>query len=274
MSDAAAMQLKAAMPSVEIQRHLCLSLHDVAPATWELCERLLVSASAVANVPMTLLVVPAYHGAAQDVPWYEARLERRLALGDELALHGYTHLDDGPLPRSLRERYARRVYTKGEGEFAALPEPEASRRLELGMQWFACRGWPLQGFVPPAWLLGAGGWQALRASGLVYATTWRHFHFLQDAVSLNAPSLVYSSRNAWGRALSRQAVSWAGMGQRDAPLVRLSLHPRDALDPHTVRHFQKLLATLLASRLPATKAAFARYWRNRKNKPVATEIAV
>jgi predicted deacetylase len=241
MSGAGAVQLKAAMPSAEVQRHLCLSLHDVAPATWELCERLLASVGAVTSVPLTLLVVPAYHGAAQDVPWYDAQLERRLALGDELALHGYTHLDDGLPPRSLRERYARHVYTKGEGEFAALPEQEASRRLELG---------------------------------LVYTTTWRHFHFLQDAVSLEAPSLVYSSRNAWGRALSRQAVSWAGMGQRDAPLVRLSLHPRDALDPHTVRHFQKLLATLLASRRPATKAAFARYWRNRKTKPVAHEIAV
>jgi predicted deacetylase len=142
------------------------------------------------------------------------------------------------------------------------------------MQWFACRGWPLHGFVPPAWLLGAGGWQALRASGLVYTTSWRHFHFLQDGVSLEAPSLVYSSRNAWGRALSRQAVSWAGIGQRDAPLVRLSLHPRDALDPRTVRHFQKLLATLLASRLPATKAAFARSWHNRTMKLIADEIAV
>jgi predicted deacetylase len=274
MRDAAAMQSRAAMPSAEVQRHLCLSLHDVAPATWELCERLLASVSAVANVPLTLLVVPAYHRAAQDVPWYDSQLERRLALGDELALHGYTHLDDGLPPRSLRDRYARHVYTKGEGEFAALPEREASRRLALGMQWFACRGWPLQGFVPPAWLLGAGGWQALRASGLVYTTTWRHFHFLQDGVSLEAPSLVYSSRNAWGRALSRQAVSWASMGQRDTPLVRLSLHPRDALDPHTVRHFQKLLASLLASRSAATKAAFAGYWRNRTIKPIVDEIAV
>nr|WP_217345335.1 polysaccharide deacetylase family protein [Noviherbaspirillum sp. L7-7A]MBV0879593.1 polysaccharide deacetylase family protein [Noviherbaspirillum sp. L7-7A] len=262
------------MPSAEFQGHLCVSIHDVAPATWELCERLLAAVSAVANVPLTLLVVPAYHGDSRDLPWYDRELACRLALGDELALHGYVHLDQGPPPRSLRQRYARHIYTKGEGEFAALTEQEAARRLALGRQWFACRGWPLQGFVPPAWLLGEGGWRALRASGLLYATTWRHFHFLQDAAPVEAPSLVYSSRNAWGRALSRQAVSWAGIGQRNAPLARLSLHPRDALDARTVRHFQRLLESLLAYRLPATKAAFACYWLDRVARPAVGEIAI
>jgi predicted deacetylase len=274
MSGADGMRSETVMPSAEFQRHLCVSIHDVAPANWQLCERLLAAVSAVANVPLTLLVVPAYHGDSRDLPWYDRELAGRLALGDELALHGYVHLDQGPPPRSLRQRYARYVYTSGEGEFAALTEQEAAHRLALGRQWFACRGWPLQGFVPPAWLLGEGGWRALRASGLLYTTTWRHFHFLQDAAPVEAPSLVYSSRNAWGRALSRQAVSWASIGQRDAPLARLSLHPRDALDARTVRHFQRLLASLLARRLPATKADFARYWLDSVARPAVGETAV
>lgn len=268
------MRSKAVMQSAESERRLCVSIHDVAPATWQLCERLLAAVNAVAAVPLTLLVVPAYHGDSRDMPWFDRALERRLALGDELALHGYTHLDQGPPPCGLRQRYARRIYTKGEGEFAALPAQEAACRLAQGMRWFARRGWPLQGFVPPAWLLGDGGWRALRASGLLYTTTWRHFHFLHDAAPLQAPSLVYSSRNGWGSALSRLAVSWAGIGQRDAPLARLSLHPRDALDPRTVRHFQRLLASLLASRLPETKAAFARYWLDSVARPGVGEIAV
>lgn len=273
MSGAAGMRSRTVMPSAEFQRHLCVSIHDVAPATWQSCERLLIAASAVADIPLTLLVVPAYHGDSRDLPWFDRALERRLALGDELALHGYMHLDRGSPPRGLRQRYARCVYTRGEGEFAALTEEEAARLLALGMQWFARRGWPLQGFVPPAWLLGDGGWRALRASGLLYTTTWRHFHFLQDAAPIKAPSLVYSSRNAWGRALSRQVVSWASVVQRDAPLARLSLHPRDALDARTVRHFQRLLTSLLASRLPATKAAFAQHWLASAARPAAGGIA-
>lgn len=261
------------MQSADVLRWLCVSIHDVAPATWPQCEQLLATVAAVGDIPLTLLVVPAYHGAAETVPSWDRFLERRLAHGDELALHGYTHLDQGPPPRGWRERCARYGYTKGEGEFAALSEEAAAHRLELGMQWFARRGWPLQGFIAPAWLLSAGGWRALRRSGLLYTTTWRRFHFLQDGLSLHAPSLVYSSRNAWGRALSRRAVSAAGMLWRDAPLARLALHPRDALDPATLRHVQNLLDGLLATRLAQTKSGFAHSWRARMLPSGAAEAA-
>jgi predicted deacetylase len=248
------------MQSTDVPRRLCVSLHDVAPATWAECRTLLDAVAAVADIPLTLLVVPAYHGAAETVPAFDHQLERRVARGDELALHGYTHLDTGPPARGWRERYARRVYTSGEGEFAALAANEAAERLKMGMQWFARRGWTLRGFVAPAWLLSVGGWQALRQSPLLYTTTWRSFHLLQKQQSVHAPSLVYSSRNAWGRALSRQAVSWTGLMQREAPLVRLSLHPRDVHERATILHFQKLLEQLLRQRQPVTKAGFAAAW--------------
>jgi len=244
-------------PSADAARRLCVSIHDVAPATWAECRTLLDAVAAVADIPLTLLVVPAYHGAAETVPSFDHQLELRVARGDELALHGYTHLDSGPPARGWREAYARQVYTSGEGEFAALAVKEAAERLKLGMQWFARRGWALHGFVAPAWLLGAGGWQALRETSLLYTTTWRRFHLLQTRQSVDAPSLVYSSRNAWGRALSRQAVSWTGLMQRGAPLVRLSLHPRDVHDRATILHFQKLLEQLLRQRQALTKAAYA-----------------
>jgi predicted deacetylase len=248
------------MQSIDAPRRLCVSIHDVAPATWTECRTLLDAVADVADIPLTLLVVPAYHGATETVPSFDHQLERRVARGDELALHGYTHLDSGPPPRDWREAYARQVYTNGEGEFAALAAHEAVERLKLGMQWFARRGWALRGFVAPAWLLGAGGWQALRQSPLLYTTTWRQFHLLPSQQSLHAPSLVYSSRNAWGRALSRQAVNWTGLMQREAPLVRLSLHPRDVHDRKTIRHFQQLLEQLLRQRQAVTKAGFAEAW--------------
>jgi predicted deacetylase len=249
--------MRSTEPPANDARRLCVSIHDVAPATWAQCSTLLDAVAAVADIPLTMLVVPAYHGAAETVPSFDHQLELRVARGDELALHGYTHLDSGPPARGWREAYARRVYTSGEGEFAALAAHEAAERLKLGMQWFARRGWALRGFVAPAWLLGAGGWQALRRSGLLYTTTWRRFHLLPNGRSVDAPSLVYSSRNAWGRALSRQAVSWTGLMQREAPLVRLSLHPRDVDDRATILHFQKLLEQLLRNRRPVTKADYA-----------------
>jgi hypothetical protein len=45
--------------------------------------------------------------------------------------------------------------------------------------------------------------------------------------------------------------------QAGLPLVRLSLHPRDARHPELLRHMQGLLAALLDARQPQTKAVFA-----------------
>jgi hypothetical protein len=91
-------------------------------------------------------------GAA--LPWQRAALARLLADGHEMMLHGYTHLDAGPLNGSLGSRLLRTVYTEREGEFAVLGAAEARRRIELGLAWFGERGWPVSGFVAPAWLLG------------------------------------------------------------------------------------------------------------------------
>jgi hypothetical protein len=248
------------MPPTEAQPALCVSIHDVAPATREQCALLLDAIREVADIPITLLVVPAYHHREEAPPDYLRMLERRVAHGDELALHGYVHLDEGPPARGWRERYARRVYTTSEGEFAALDADEAGRKLEAGLQWFARRGWEVQGFVPPAWLMSEGSWQALRRFPFLYATTWSDFHLLGPGHSLRAPSLVYSSRNAWGREVSRQLAGWSARMLADAPLARLSLHPRDALYPRTVSHFQELLRRLLKRRSAMTKAQFAKAW--------------
>jgi predicted deacetylase len=153
----------------------------VAPATWADCLRLVEAVRAVADIPLTWLVVPHYHFRPEQSPAMEACLNVALERGDELALHGYSHLDTEAGSGGLRARFLRNVYTRREGEFAALTEAEARRRLELGLDWFAARGWTPTGFVPPAWLLGEGAWRALRDSPFAYTTTFSHFHCLPGA---------------------------------------------------------------------------------------------
>jgi predicted deacetylase len=253
------------VPAAEqhVGRSLCVSIHDVAPATWPDCLRLWRALRAVADIPLTWLVVPCYHGRCGGappcaMPAYETALEQVLAQGHELALHGYTHLDHGPPPRTLSEAYWRRVFTQSEGEFAALSVRQAQHRLDLGIACFARRGWPLYGFVAPAWLLSDGAWAALRNSRFVYTTTLRHFHLLRERpLALPATSLMYSTRNAAGRLLSPVAVSAAAQ-RTTAPLVRLSLHPRDARHPALLRHLQRTVAALLTTHAPLTKADFAK----------------
>lgn len=145
----------------------------------------------------------------------------------------------------------------------------AQWRIALGRAWFAARGWPLAGFVAPAWLLGPGAWRALRqeASSFFYTTTWARFHWFHPAQALWAPSLVYTARNRSGRLLSPCLMDLAQPLLRDAPLVRLSLHPHDGHHPALMRHMQRLLTALLRHREAMTKAAFAYQYGPQKPPP-------
>jgi uncharacterized protein len=243
------------------QRWLCVSLHDVAPATWASCQRVLSAIREVAEIPLTLLVVPAYHGQCSAQREFEEAITTELLAGHELALHGYFHLDP-QVPSDVIDWVRRRIYTAGEGEFCGLSEEEARERLTLGARWFAARGWPLSGFVAPAWLLGSGAWKALRTQNqLQYTSTLTQLIALPELRPIPAPCLTYSVRSAWRRPTS---IVWNTLLSRiteNAPVLRLGLHPNDAESLSVRRSWQRLLERALTDRTPATKADFMRQWR-------------
>lgn len=238
-------------------RALCVSIHDVSPHTWRECRLLIDTVRSVAEIPLTLLVVPAYHRLhASEPAAYLNQLEQHLAQGDELALHGYTHLDEAAAPSSIRDLLRRRLYTTSEGEFSALSTAEASRRLELGLEWFHQHGWPVSGFVAPAYLLSAGAWKALPQYPLKYTTTMRHFYFLPACTALASRSLVYGARNAATRKLSSLGNDTLARAMSRAPLVRLGLHPADARHPALLSHLVRLLGKVIPGRTAMTKQSF------------------
>lgn len=208
-------------------------------------------------LPLTWLVVPRYHGQTLASPAMEEGLTALLAESHELALHGYTHLDTAARQPGLRRHFIRQVYTTGEGEFAALDEAEALQRIDLGLQWFAERNWPVHGFVPPAWLASPGARRALAQRPFAYTTTMTHFHFLPGPRRLYSPSLMYTARQAAGRWLSPRLADAAALALARSPLVRFGLHPADARHPALVRHAQALLDRLLPDRVAMTKQQFA-----------------
>lgn len=242
------------------QKTLCLSIHDVSARTMAECQALLQAVRSVADIPVTLLVVPRFHGSESNIG-FERWLDQLQRQGHELALHGYTHQDQGPPPADWRSRFLRQVYTESEGEFAGIDAAQARHLLELGLAWFQQRGWPVRGFVAPAWLLGQGAWQALREFPFEYTTTMQRFHLLPSGPSLTAPSLVYTARNAIGRGFSRTLNSMLLPLQAGKPLARFSLHPRDARHPDLLQHARHITRHLLSEREPSTKLAFARRWR-------------
>lgn len=238
---------------------VCVSVHDVAPATWPQCERLVDMLDALGSVPLTLLVVPNFHrrGGIEQAPDFVRAIERRLARGDEVALHGYFHLDESPPPRGLGDWIRRRVLTQCEGEFAALEGGEAHRRLERGLEMMHRLNWPVRGFVAPAWLLSAGTRAALSASPLLYTTTRTGLYRLPDWDFQTCPALTYSARSGWRRAMSKIVVEGQAAATRSQALLRIALHPVDARHESVVAHWRNLLERVLATRRPMTKAAWA-----------------
>lgn len=235
---------------------LCVSLHDVAPATWPACRRLLAMLDGIGPLPVSLLVVPDYHhrGCVDHDPAFVRAIEARIARGDEVVLHGYHHLDERVPGSQPLDWLQRRVYTAGEGEFAALAAADAHHRLLRGWDMLTGRlHWPIAGFVAPAWLLGPGARAALTQLPFRYTTTLRSIYRLPDWHETAAPSLVYSVRSAWRRALSRRWNRWLYSRSANLPLLRAGLHPADADHPDVVDDWRALLQHALEQRRPLTK---------------------
>lgn len=235
-------------------RDLCVVLHDVSPARWEACQRVLAHARQVAEdcgvaLPLTLLVVPRMHDDCTMPARYLRWLHRMAAQGHELALHGLTHRDDGPPARSLREHLLRRHYTAGEGEFAALAHDEAAAHLAQGQAWAKALGFTMPGFVAPAWLMSPPSLQAVAQAGFTHTCTLTEVLALPGLQALRAPSLVFSTRAGWRRQLSRLWNTQLAHRERDARLLRLELHPGDADHAHIVRCWTGLLAEALRHRV-------------------------
>ena len=241
-------------------RTICIVLHDAAPATRSACLRTLAAVRDVAgDAPITLLAVPQYHDHP-STPEFEAWLGERSSRGDELALHGLTHLDSGAAESKI-DALRRSHYTRGEGEFWALSRVESLRRIDLGIEWFARHGWPLSGFVAPAWLIGPGAWSAIVERPFDYTATLRQLVHLPSRQATTSQSVVYSTSRGWRRSMSIAWNAAVAIGERNNPLLRLELHPRDADFVAVRQSWQRILERALRTRKPATVAEFMRRTR-------------
>jgi predicted deacetylase len=227
-------------------RLLCISLHDVAPATLDDCVNTLAFLDDLRLGPVALLVVPDYHGLgrADRDRRFTAFIESRILRGDEIVLHGFRHADMAPPGTGMRDWLERRLYTDGEGEFSRLDFDTARTRILRGLSVLRAAGWHPDGFVAPAWLISEGTRAALDALPLQYYSTRDAVVILESDRKISAPSLVVSTRAAWRRAASHiwnQAISRCRSTQ---PILRVALHPRDLRYPAIERLWRNLLAQL------------------------------
>ncbi|WP_137803936.1 DUF2334 domain-containing protein [Pseudomonas sp. G(2018)] len=237
---------------------LLLVLHDVAPQTWADYQPFVDAVDTLGDVPMTWLVVPDFHkhNDLQAHPGFRNQLSARIDKGDELALHGYFHCDDGAMANNPRDWFMRRIYTH-EGEFYGLSREAAFARLRAGIEMFHQYQWPLQGFVAPAWLMSEGTRQALRQLPLTYTSDAQHLYRLPDFTAVDAPGLVWSARSAWRRGLSKLVSDQLEQRWRQASVIRLGLHPVDMRHEFSRTYWLQTLKRLLTEgRVPMTKACW------------------
>lgn len=199
----------------------------------------------------SLLIVPDFH--------YRWPLERDKAFcayvrgliyeGWEPILHGFSHLDDaGEGPSSLRARFAAKHMTAQEGEFLSLDEDEAAHRLRAGLQVLEdALGVRPRGFVPPAWLCGRGGQDALAQHGFAHTEDHVFIEDLTEHRRVFAPALGWASRSLRRRLSSSFFSHCATPLLARLPVVRLALHPGDFHYASLTRAIERSLLRFLES---------------------------
>lgn len=215
---------------------LVVSLHDVSPLTRGVFTAMLRELADAGVTKTSLLVVPNHHHRGhmlEDVSFCRW-VEGLASAGHEVVVHGYYHQRTPREGENLRQRWVTSVYTMGEGEFYDLTYDEAASLLAQAKEDFAKLDVPApQGFIAPAWLLGAEAARAVHAAGFMYTTYLTAMHSLRvkarDGRQNHEPSqsLVYSCRNAWRRVCSLLWNASLRRRLRASPLLRLGLHPPD-----------------------------------------------
>ncbi len=233
----------------------CVSIHDVAVSTWLACEHLLDRLPVLQELPLTLLLVPDWHGQGRCASAEDQRFQKAITAiqvrGHELCLHGYTHSDQKAA--GLSDWWQRRVLTRSEGEFAALGACDAGERLRLGKGWLAERGWQARGFVPPAWMINPEGIRAVRDAGFEYLGRYRGWQNLANGKNIAAPTITYSVRHPAGDALWRSLQDVLLLNQQRRPVLRLALHPADLHRAGNLAHASRLIAQWRRYRVPLTE---------------------
>src|SRR5215212_2304362 len=124
MTSVAATQfLPVASTATMAAQSLIVSLHDVAPATWNACRDIIEQLQRHGIRSCSLLVVPDYHhsGPTMENRSFVLWLQELEACGHEVVIHGYYHERPRGSGETFLQRFVTRIYTQDEGEFYDLP---------------------------------------------------------------------------------------------------------------------------------------------------------
>jgi predicted deacetylase len=239
----------------ELSVSLVVSVHDVAPASAAETLRWCADADTF-GIPVSLLVIPGPWRGQQlaDAPDFARVLRERRDGGDELMVHGWTHVA-GPEGSRARRAVGRAV-ARGAAEFAALDESQAAERLGAGLSVLGDLGLSTPGFTPPGWLASGAAVRALRRAGFTHTTD--HLGVRDLRTGRRHRGFALSHRPGGGLAERIGAAMVEGVARRTARrrgLVRIALHPDDLRRPGLRDATLRAIESALRSGLEATTYA-------------------
>ena len=219
------------MPSSS-RRLLLASIHDVSPKFEAEVDCLVERLHPHVEKRIAMLVVPNHWGEAPIIRGspFATRLRAWAEGGFEIFLHGYFHRDLNEHSKAS-DRLRARFMTASEGEFLGLPEAEASARIVEGRSLVEdIIGRPVEGFVAPAWLYGAGARRALAETNIPLSEDHlRVWSPSTGKVLAKGPVITWASRTRLRLASSLAA----SLVLRRAPIdvLRVAVHPPDSRHP-------------------------------------------
>ena len=250
---------------------LVVSIHDVAPPSFEPTKEILARLKTAGVGRVSLLVVPNYRGQwrLNEHGDFAAWLQRRQEEGDEIVLHGYEHIEVKP-PRGFRDKVRNRLYTVHEGEFLSLSYEEARQRMESGLAIFRKIGIASAGFVAPSWLLSQPALAAARDLGFEYTNYYLRFSDLSRGQTAFAPSLVFGPGNLNEEWTLRAQSIMPRLLNRCA-LVRVVIHPPCVENSRRFSQILQLIREQVERRRPSTYQEFLFDWREREATPLRAQ---
>jgi predicted deacetylase len=140
--------------------------------------------------------------------------------------------------------------TAGEGEFAALSQAEALRRMTEGRALIEdVIGRDVAGFIAPAWLYSLGAKAALGEAGFQMAEDHMRVWRPQDGAALaKGPVMTWASRS---RARIRSSLAFARLARtalRPLRTLRIAVHPGDTTVPALLDSIDASLGAALRDR--------------------------
>jgi len=255
-------------------KSLIISLHDVAPGSFEMVRRWM-ELLGERNLPVSMLVIPGpwAGGNLSTDPSFQTWLKQVSLERNEVVLHGFSHQAKFHFPVKPWKVASGCVLARGCEEFWAINHTEARQRMMNGLAVFKQLGYAPSGFIAPGWLASDEAIDAMRELGFEYTNNHLRINDLAADRKYFAPVVCQRTSAFSSRFVLRLTMLLArALSMLNLP-IRVAIHPADLHDPFIRRGILRIIDRSVASGYtPMTYKQFISNTRYVKNRSLEGQL--